>query len=674
MLGIIYLMLCFCVGWAICSYAFPKLAEFTSTTYDNRAIKLSPYLLLIPVWFIVGVLSMTWPIYLIALAASSLEAPLLLANAIIMNLAIVFVITTFCVSYRKNKLKNNLLCEDDETKDIEWIIFALVTLLAIILMWSTFYIKDGQLNIGVSVFSDFSPHVGMIRSFSFGNNFPTSYSHFAGEDIKYHFMFQFLVGNLEYLGMKIDYAFNIPSVLSLVSAFMLLYVLTLKITGRRVSGVLALLFFAFRSGKAFFLYISRIPKGENIFRALWNNTSFIGETTNEDWGLWNLNVYCNQRHLAFGLAAMFFIIIMFLPLFYEMASNFKDQKPSFKKIFLSKEGWKIKSIRYPVLLGIILGSMSFFHGSAVIGCLLVLFIIAIFSNRRLEFLITAVLAVALTMLQSKLFIDGSVVSAKILFGFIAENKTIFGVISYLDRLLGILPICIVLAYIFGRWVDRYLIVASLAPLVFAFTVSLTGDVTVNHKFIMMSCILVGIFVAALITRILDRKELILKIAGGMLILMLTITGIYDFTTVLRKNSREGKVILNMVDPLTEFIRRNSDSKDIFLTDTYTINQVVFGGAMLYQGHQYYAWSAGYDTQYRDTMVARMYGANTPKELHDLVRENNISYIIVDHGNRYSTDYKLNEENIRATYECVYETGQEEWDISIFDTNILLSNE
>jgi hypothetical protein len=156
--------------------------------------------------------------------------------------------------------------------------------------------------------------------------------------------------------------------------------------------------------------------------------------------------------------------------------------------------------------------------------------------------------------------------------------------------------------------------------------------------------------------------------------MLTITGIYDFTTVLRKNSREGKVILNMVDPLTEFIRRNSDSKDIFLTDTYTINQVVFGGAMLYQGHQYYAWSAGYDTQYRDTMVARMYGANTPKELHDLVRENNISYIIVDHGNRYSTDYKLNEENIRATYECVYETGQEEWDISIFDTNILLSNE
>ncbi|MDI9510257.1 MAG: hypothetical protein GX319_05220 [Clostridiales bacterium] len=674
MLGIIYLMLCLCLGWAISNFVFPDLDEFTSTTYDNRPIHLSPYLLLIPVWFIIGVLSMTWPVYLIALLASSLEAPLLLANTIVMNLAAIFVVASICNRYHKKKLFNKLLSKDSGSKDIEWTLLFFVWLLATILMWSTFYIKDGQLNIGVSVFSDFSPHVGMIRSFSYGNNFPTSYSHFAGEDIKYHFMFQFLAGNLEFLGMRIDYAFNIPSILSLMSAFMLLYVLTVKITGRILSGVLALLFFAFRSGKALFLYISKIPKGESIIASLWNNTSFIGETTHEDWGLWNLNVYCNQRHLAFGLAAMFFLIIMFLPHFYEMAQTLKDNKPSFKKIFLSKEGWEIKSIRYPVSLGILLGSMSFFHGSAVIACLLVLFVIAIFSKRRLEFLITALLTVALTFLQSRLFISGSIVSAKFFFGFIAENKTIFGVISYLERLLGILPLCIVLAFIFGGLVERYLIIASLAPLVFAFTVSLTVDVTVNHKYIMMSCILIGVFVAGFITRILDRKKLIFKISGGLLILMLTITGIYDFTTVLRKNSREGKIILNMEDPLTEFIRTNCDAKDIFLTDSYTINQVVLGGAMLYQGHQYYAWSAGYDTGFRDIMVARMYEAKTPRELHDLVMKNKIRYIIVDYGNRVSMDYDLNEENIRATYKCVYETGQGEWDISIFDTKKMLYNE
>jgi hypothetical protein len=282
-------------------------------------------------------------------------------------------------------------------------------------------------------------------------------------------------------------------------------------------------------------------------------------------------------------------------------------------------------------------------------------------------LITAVVTVILALIQTGFFIEGSVVSPKLLFGFIAENKTVFGVAAYLEQLLGILPVVVIIAFIFGKIVERYLIIASLAPLVFAFTVSLTVDVTVNHKYIMMSCILMGVFTASLITKMFDMKNVIFKIAGGVLIIMLTLTGIYDFTTLLRKNSVEGKVILNMDDPLTEFIRANSDSSDIFLTDSYTVNQVVFGGAMLYQGHQYYAWSAGYDTEYRDIMVRKMYEASTPTELINLVNENKISFIIVDYYNRISNEYNLNEDNIRNTYECVYETGREIWDISIYDT-------
>lgn len=188
---------------------------------------------------------------------------------------------------------------------------------------------------------------------------------------------------------------------------------------------------------------------------------------------------------------------------------------------------------------------------------------------------------------------------------------------------------------------------------------------------MMSCILLGIASAALITGMYDKKKMVFRIAAALLILSLTATGIYDFATVLRKNSREGKITLNMEDPLTEFVREHSTAEDVFLTDTYTINQLVFGGAMLYQGHQYYAWSAGYDTDYRDRMVKRMYEAETSAKLDALVKENNISFIVIDYGNRNSSSYDLNEDNIRATYECVYETGKQEWDIAIFDTSSLL---
>lgn len=675
MLGFAYLVLCFGVGWGVCSFAFPGLSSYTCKTYDNRSINLSPYVLLVPAWFITGVLSVTWPVYFIASLACSTESPLTVANGIMLQAASCFWAVTFYKKKFKKKNRENLLCNDSKTIAKELTLFGLVALLAFILMWSTFYVKNGQLNIGVTVFSDFSPHIGMIRSFSYGNNFPTSYSHYAGEDIKYHFMFQFLAGNLEFLGMRIDYAFNIPSIISFVCAFMLLYVLAVKITGRILAGALSCLFFAFRSSKAFFIFLSNIPKGESIWKALRENTVFIGDTPHEDWGLWNLNVYCNQRHFAFGLSAMFFVLILFLPRLYEMFGDIAKDKPTFrlKKIFFSKEGWKIKDIRYPIALGIVLGSLAFFHGAAVIGCLLALFIIAILSKRRLEFLLTAVITVILSMLQTGYFITGPAVSPKLQFGFIAEAKTFFGALSYLERLLGILPLVIFTAFLFAGWAERYIIIAFLAPLAFAFTVSLTTDVTVNHKYVMMACILLGIFAADLTSKMIDRKKAVWSMAAGLLIFMMTVTGIYDFATVLKKNSWEGRIILNMDDPLTEFVRDNSDSRDIFLTDPYTVNQLVLGGAMLYQGHQYYAWSAGYDTAYRDIMVKKMYEADTPDKLESLVKENNIRFIVVEHANRVSENYDLNEDNIRETYECVYESGEGEWKFSIFDTRKKLSD-
>ena len=79
------------------------------------------------------------------------------------------------------------------------------------MMFYVFYIKDGILYSGLTVYGDYAPHTAMMRSFSAGNNFPTQYPHYGGADVKYHFMFQFLTGNLEYLGMRMDFAYNIVS-------------------------------------------------------------------------------------------------------------------------------------------------------------------------------------------------------------------------------------------------------------------------------------------------------------------------------------------------------------------------------------------------------------------------------------------------------------------------------
>ena len=160
----------------------------------------------------------------------------------------------------------------------------------------------------------------MIRSFSVSNNFPTQYSHFAGEDVRYHFMFQFMVGNLEYLGLRLDFAFNLPSIFGMVSLYMLLFVFVVRLTKSRLCGYLTAFLFTFRSSFTLFRYMAEQWKGD-VWNALKTNTEFLGYTQNENWGLWNLNVYCNQRHLAFAMALLVLALLLFLPYVEQMGES-----------------------------------------------------------------------------------------------------------------------------------------------------------------------------------------------------------------------------------------------------------------------------------------------------------------------------------------------------------------
>lgn len=693
MLGVIYLVLCFLTGFGICAIAFPKLCKITNQSFDGSQLYLSPYFFLIPAWYITGTLVMTWMTYITAYFFGSSRKPLLYANIIVMSIVLLIIFIVFLLKIRKGYNTRNIKVIEKENRVThgEVLFLILVTTLSISLMWTTFYMKGSDLYVGVSVFSDFSPHIGMIRSFSVGNNIPTTYSHFAGEDIRYHFMFQFLVGNLEFLGLPIDYAFNIPSIISFIFTFSLLYVLSVKITKKRTAGYLASLFFAFRSSKSLFTYLASLPKG-SILQTLISNTEFIGYTTNEHWGLWNLNVYANQRHLAFSLCVMLFVIIVMLPGVYQMYGFIKSKydkldkhttgyrisrigiskKEGISKCILDfafhKDGWILRDKKKAISLGILLGMIAFWNGAAFIATILILFFMAIVSSNRLEYLVIAIIAGIFSLLQSSFFIKGSAIAPSYFFGFIAENKTFFGVMEYIVELFGILPLILLFVFLVEKGVKKYLILIFITPVVFAFTMSLTVDVTVNHKYIMMGVMLVGIFVADKITVWFKKKDLFIKISCILLCVLLTGTGIYDLVTYFNKNLTYNAVKLYMEDELTTWIIENTDSKDLFLTSNYSLNQVVLGGAMLYYGWPYYAWSAGYDTDYRMAQVKYMYEASSSDELAELIEVNNIDYIIIDEDNRFSEDYQLNEENIKDTYALAYEDGDGSFKRSVYDTS------
>ena len=193
MLGCVYLILAALLGREITHNFLPE--------QRMREKGITPLWVTFAASFGSGVLLMTWAVYIAAWLLSvysEAENPLFGANLMVMAAVGIFLL--LCCYRRKGSFGKFIKRLSGEVPPAKEIVFLLILLAGITwIMVFVFHVSDGYLYSGFTVFGDYAPHTAMMRSFSLGNNFPTQYPHFGGEDVKYHFMFQFLVGNLEYL-------------------------------------------------------------------------------------------------------------------------------------------------------------------------------------------------------------------------------------------------------------------------------------------------------------------------------------------------------------------------------------------------------------------------------------------------------------------------------------------
>ena len=725
MLGIIYLILAGILGYKASKIL---IEEGTKFSFINRIW------LTLPASFGVGTLLLTWVVYIISWFFSvigKVKNPLLYGNAIGMAGVLIFIILIEVQKYRSHsslvrsnmeiglteqidqdrKLKkksrkfsmDNLITDKSRFKK-ELILFGLLAAFITYMMFYVFYMKDGILYSGLTVYGDYAPHTAMIRSFSMGNNFPTQYPHYGGADVKYHFMFQFLAGNLEYLGMRMDVAYNIVSLTSLTGFLMLLYQLALRITGKMCCGVLTIFLFFFRSGMAFFRFVWEHIQAGNLLETLTENVSFIGYTTNENWGLWNFNVYLNQRHLAFGLLMVTLALYLFMDWLETGTMHEEKGFVWMKERLFSKEGWRSRNLEQALLMGLFLGLCAFWNGAAVIGGLLILCGFAVFSDGKLDYLIMAAVTIFFSYLQTKIFISGSAMSPQIYLGFLAEDKTVWGVVKYLFWMSGVFFLGLLVLVWFMRRRERAILLGFIFPTIFAFVLLMTPDINVNHKYIMISYAFLTIFWAWTIcnfwtgervkrnVKIADERKTedieneikketsqsdvktgrdrkIRKFAGKVLAAILTIclsiTGIYDFAVIVKGNGPGRRVAVNMNSDLTCWLAEHLDKNDLLLTPEYSMNEVTMSGVMLYCGWPYYAWSAGYDTNYRAAQAVTIYTTSDSETLKSTVKQEKITYILFEEGSEFEQQV-CQEETIAATYEKVYET--QDGRIRIYKTN------
>lgn len=647
MFGIIYIVLSVLLG--------KEMAGILVLRTGKQEMK-NQFWLLFPAAFGVGTLFMTWGTYAVSWAASvcaGAKQPLLYGNLLVMGVTAAGLAALYW--HRKKSGKN--LSEDwravgDRRRfRKEAVFFGILLIVITWIMFFVFHIRDGILYSGFTVFGDYAPHTAMIRSFSWGNNFPTQYPHFGGEDVRYHFMFQFLTGNLEYLGLRLDVAYNLVSILSLLGFLMLLGQLAWRLAGSFAAEVLSVVFFFFRSGTAFFRFAWEHLQAGDLWKALSENTTFIGYTENETWGLWNFNVYLNQRHLAFGMILVSLSIWIYLD--WLEAGNAHEEK-GWKwladRIF-TKEAWKFRQPKTAALVGVILGLCAFWNGAAVIGGLLILLGFAAFSDGKLDYALTAAVAVLLSALQSKFFILGQTVSPQFYFGFLAEDASILGVLRYLFQISFVFFLGLAVLVFFLKRKERTILVSFLFPTVFAFCASLTADINVNHKYVMISYGFLTIFWAwAAIS--LWKKRLAGKLAAVILAVCLTTTGIYDFVVIIKDNDASHRMWVKNESELSRWLASHLEKDDLILTPEYSMNEVTLSGVMLYCGWPYYAWSAGYDTYYRARKAVEIYTTSNAQVLKDIVEQEGITYLLYEEDGQFE-EQPCREDIMKTLYPLVY---------------------
>ncbi|MBP3901675.1 MAG: hypothetical protein J6D53_09550, partial [Blautia sp.] len=238
-----------------------------------------------------------------------------------------------------------------------------------------------------------------------------------------------------------------------------------------------------------------------------------------------------------------------------------------------------------------------------------------------------------------------------------------GVLWYLIQVTGLTFVGLIPALLLMKRKERLYTAAFLFPLIFAFCFSLTPDINVNHKYIMISMAFMSVIWSVILAK-LFRYGAVTCISAGLVIALLTVTGLYDFVVIVKDNDAYHRLSVPLHSEITDWISDNLSEKELMLTPEYSMNEVTMSGVMMYMGWPYYAWSAGYDTYYRGGQASLIYTTDDPQILAETVKRENIKYILYEEEMTYE-ELDCREDVIASVYPEVFRS--EDGRIRIYET-------
>ncbi|MFC1626883.1 hypothetical protein ACFL1P_01630 [Patescibacteria group bacterium] len=504
---------------------------------------------------------------------------------------------------------------------IGWLI---LLLFSIWLMFYTFSYDSTKQSmvIAAKVWSDFGAHIPLIRSFSLGSNFPNvEYPIFPGEPIRYHFLFYLFVGSLERLGIRIDFALNIPSIAGFFFLLIMIYAVATELFHDRRVGALAIIFFLFNGSFAFFQFFETHPLSIHTLSDIVTNKDFpaFAPWDGKDiLAFWNMNIYTNQRHFAAALGIALLYIFMFL--------RFEQKSMKHKHVIA-------------IVLGLLAGILPFFHQPTLpLVATIMIFYVLLFPKARRYIFISGITAF-LVVIPQLLLLPKSTNGIEWYPGFyVHRDFSILRFISYWIQNIGLHIIFIILGFIIAPRRAKKALIIVFVLFTVANLFKFSKELAASHKFFNFALILgqmaSSYFIISYINKLKKIPSRLLRIPLygyiSIMLFLLTFSGIIDFFAVANDNR------LPLADIGTNktatWIATNTPSDAIILNSSYLFNPASIAGRKIFLGWPYFAWSAGHNTETRMEDMRIIYEVKNTETMCQMLRQYNIDYITVEPTN------------------------------------------
>lgn len=628
--------------------------------------------------FLVGLLLGTWTSYLAGLAFRGAGDPMAV-GAMASTWAMVI-----AALWLRRRPASSAIASWGSHRSIrsEWLMVLLVAVVVGWMMTSTYSMANGQLRIAGDLWSDFGPTSAISQSFALGHNFPTEYPHFAGEPIRYHFLYYFQVGNLTYLGLDPATANNILSIASVVAMLLVVAALGERLFGSRWVGWLGVGLFFFHGALSFIPYLGSFPSLGDAIASVPTLDHFLSSGfpyRGEEWGVWTQDVFLNQRHLASAIGIVLVIVLFLLsrlpsPAYGPNESGLRGVRRRMTAGVVAARERVVASLRHPAaavrvtlrdpwlpgyaLCGLLAGLLPLYNGAMFIASAAVLGVLFVVFPNRSRMIVLAV-AAAIPALPQLLFLRPGTMAGQqtypsFYWGYTVDDPTLVRVATYLAFIFGPKLILATVALLAGTWEQRRVFLAFVSLVAVAFLIQLSVEVLANHKFIQTWLIVANLFVAYALVRLWRARAslwILTRLVAVGLAGIIVAGGIVDLFPI--KNERIYTVAVDG-DPLYEWVRAQTRPSDVFLSDIYVVHGILLAGRKLYLGYTYYAWSAGYNVSEREQWYREVFALRSPRELVSRLQAAGIDYVAFDDGLRdRGFAPRVNQELYQAHLETVF---------------------